>query len=227
MTISATSITTTTLVALPTMLVTPRMLRESGVLGRATLTSKSLRTLTAATRAISMVDSASQLFRTSITALVIGLGKTRNMVSATPNTDMAIVATVLVCGATEIFLTRRAPMAVPSKTVGLVVLEVAMVAIKTIAATPATDLTMLLVAMVYTMLPVVMVLTMPLVAMVLTLGLEATLHPMALEATLHPMALEAMLHPLALEASLLPLAIVATGIQDLTEATIDEATNGD
>ena len=140
------------------------------------------------------------------------------MVTATANTDMAIVATVLVYGASEIFHTRRVLMAAPSKIVVLVVLLVAMAANKTIGATLATDLTMLLVAMVYTMLPVVMVLTVPLVA---------TLLPMALEATLLPMALEAMLLPMALEAMLLPMALVATGIQDLTEATIDEATNGE
>ena len=210
MTTSATSITTTT-VAWPMMLETPQMLRESDVLVRATLTSKSLRTLTAAIREISMADSALQPCRISITELATDLEKIRNLITATANTDTATVVTELKYGVLEIFHTRRARTAVPSKVVVLAVIIVAMVAIKTIAAISAMDLTMHLVAMVHTMLPVGIVLTMLPFVMVLTLALEATLLPKTIVVTLLPMV----------------LVFVATGLQDLMEATKVEATDGD
>ena len=195
MTTSETSITMTTL-ALPTMLVTLLMLRESDALARATQTSKSSRTLTAVIRATSMVDSALQLFKTSITALATDLVKIRGMTMATADTDTATVVTVLVYGATEIFHTKRAPMAVPSKAVVLVVLMAAMVAI---AAPQAMDLTMLHAAMVH------------LVVMDLTMLHVAMAHPAVMVLTV----------PLA------AIVLAAMGIRDLTEATIDEAINGD
>ena len=219
MTTSATSITTTT-VAWPMMLETPQMLRESDVLVRATLTSKSLRTLTAATREISMADSALQPCRISITELATDLEKIRNLITATANTDTATVVTELKYGVHEIFHTRRARTAVPSKVVVLAVIIVAMVAIKTIAAISAMDLTMHLVAMVHTMLPVGIVLTMLPFVLVLTLALEATLLPKALVATLLPKTIVVTLLPMV-------LVFVATGLQDLMEATKVEATDGD
>ena len=219
MTTSATSITTTT-VAWPMMLETPQILRESDVLVRATLTSKSLRTLTAATREISMADSALQPCRISITELATDLEKIRNLITATANTDTATVVTELKYGVHEIFHTRRARTAVPSKAVVLAVIMVAMVAIKTIAATSAMDLTMHLVAMVHTMLPVGIVLTMLPFVMVLTLALEATLLLKALVATLLPKTIVVTLLPMV-------LVFVATGLQDLMEATKVEATDGD